>query len=291
MRSLSLASIIFITVISFLFPNTVFAGEITFYTSIPNDDLTFLTTEFSRHYPETKVSVFRSGTIEIQKKILAENRAGKVYADVIMISDHLAMENLKRENILSPMLEIDASKLPLDTFDKDKFYFGTKFIKIGFLMHKGKKERPTQWAQLIDVSNTFYKIIAPNPDYSGAAKYTFNLLSGDKRFGPTFVDKLKEKIHMVVGNEQVAEMVSLRPSTVGIVVDFMARKKIKKNRDLVFYYPDDFNIYITEPITITNDSKNRKEALDFVRFVLSPEGQLCFQELGYTPLYKQVNST
>jgi len=285
MLHLNLRKIFLLFLLNFLVIQCSIADQITLYTSVPNNDLVSLIHEFNKHYPNTKVVTFRSGTVEVQKKLIAEKYSGKIHADIVMISDHLMMERLKSENMLSEIKEIDLSKLPSGTVDKDKTYLGTKFIKIGFLMHKGKSQQIKRWSQLLHQDSINYKVIIPNPEYSGAAQYTLDMLSQDNRFGPEFANRLKNNAHMVMGNEQVTQMVAQRPNSIGIVVDFMALKKIKKDDHLVFYYPEDLAVYITEPIAIINTTKNRAEALNFVNFVLSKEGQLCFQQLGYTPLY------
>lgn len=273
-----------ILVFQLFFVSTLYAGQILLYTSAPNQDIQRIIEQFNKEYPDITVNVFRSGTIEVQKKIIAEQHNGQVQADVIMISDHVVMEEIKQLGLLHQMASLIHSSLPLDSYDKDFCYFGTKRIHLVFFSQNNFNTNLKNWKQLVsDKKYSDFKIVIPNPNYSGAAKYMFQSL--ESKYGVNYVRELKSKAHMVVSNAQVIEMVAMRPQAIGIVVDFMAQRKAKNQSGFYVYTPTDLDIYISEPIAVVKTTKNENDAKKFVAFILSPKGQTVVQELGYSPLY------
>ncbi|SCW50632.1 extracellular solute-binding protein [Paenibacillus tianmuensis] len=77
------------------------SGKLTFYTSQPEDDVSKLVSAFNKKYPDVKVESFRSGTEEVTAKLQAENQAGKVQADVLLLADAVTFEGLKKQNLLA----------------------------------------------------------------------------------------------------------------------------------------------------------------------------------------------
>src|SRR5437867_3558984 len=53
-------------------------GDLSFYTSQPDEDAQKLVDTFNEMYPDVNVEIFRSGTEEVVSKLLAENQAGEV---------------------------------------------------------------------------------------------------------------------------------------------------------------------------------------------------------------------
>ena len=49
--------------------------------------MTKLLAAFNKQYPAVKVETYRSGTEEVIAKVQAENQAGKIQADVILVAD------------------------------------------------------------------------------------------------------------------------------------------------------------------------------------------------------------
>ena len=46
------------------------------------------------------MDVFRSGTEEVVSRVLAENEAGSLLADVLLVADNVTFETLKEQNLL-----------------------------------------------------------------------------------------------------------------------------------------------------------------------------------------------
>lgn len=257
--------------------------NIILYTSQHHKDIAILIDAFQKMNPDIQVEVFRSGTTEVINKLLLETTNNSIKADVLMISDAINMESLKRKGLLDTLegIEIDSS---LKVFqDKDKTYCGTKNINIGLVLNKNSALYPSSFA---DFNKPEFKdqIVIANPLYSGAAAVLLSLLVDDPNFGWDFYKKLKENnVKVVDGNRDVVETVAKGEKTLGIVVDFMAFNAKKKGSPIDFIYPVEGIIVITEPIALIKkkDRHNKPAAQQFVQFVLSPEGQEIAKNQGY----------
>ncbi|MBY0281424.1 MAG: ABC transporter substrate-binding protein [Alphaproteobacteria bacterium] len=256
------------------------------YTSQHNKDITVLIDAFQKKYPDIHIEVFRSGTTEIVDKLLLEVRNNNIQPDVIMISDIVAMENLKRKRLLGSLDGIQIAEDLKAFFDSDKTYCGTKRISIGVIFNKNLTIKPTSFADL-NKPEFKDKIVMPSPFYSGAAALMLGIFIENPKFGWDFYTKLKSNNIMIVnGNASVVEAVANGKKMAGIVVDFMAFNAKHKGSPVDFIDPEEGIVTITEPIALIKkkDENYKPQAKKFVEFVLSEEGQDLAKNLGYMPI-------
>jgi len=72
-------------------------GKLVLYTSQPNTDAQQTTDAFMAKNPGIKVEWVRDGTPKIMAKLRAEIEAGNPQPDVLLLSDVVTMEGLKKE--------------------------------------------------------------------------------------------------------------------------------------------------------------------------------------------------
>ena len=254
------------------------------YTSQPDKDIASLLEAFQKVHPDIKIEVFRSGTSEILDKLAPEIKSGDIKADIVMISDIVAMESLHQKGVLkSP--DIDFSSLPSAFYNSDKTYCGTKKISIGIVYHKDISPIPQSFADL-NKPEFKDKVVMPSPLYSGAAALMLGVVLDNPTLGWDFYKNLKENnVTIVSGNGDVIKTIASGEKTVGIVVDFMAFTAQAKGVPVEFIYPKEGVITLTEPIALVkkkNASKERLEnATKFVQFVISLDGQSFAKKQGY----------
>lgn len=260
-------------------------GTITLYTSQPDSDAQALTKAFKDKYPDADVQVFRSGTEEVVSKLLAENEAGSVKADVVLVSDSVTFEALKAKNLLMSYKSTELKGIPEEFIDKDNNYTGTKIISTGIIANtKNVKNMPDSWSALFnnDYKN---KTIMPSPLYSGASAYNVGVLTRTDDIGWDFFNKLKGNgIKVDKGNGTVLTGVASGDKDLGMIVDYMAVREEKKGSPVKFIYPKEGVPAITEPIGIVKSTKNADGAKALVDFILSEEGQKLEVGLGYVPI-------
>ncbi len=265
------------------------SGKITLYTSQPEEDAQKLIEGFNKECPDVTVDVFRSGTEEVVSKVLAEQTAGAVQADVLLVADSVTFETLKEQDMLLSYESPELKGIPEEYIDKDHMYTGTKVITTGIVYNTDLvKDAPKGFA---DLTGEAFKdaVIMPSPLYSGAAAYNLGVLSRNETLGWDFFQGLKDNgITVDKGNGAVQKAVVAGEKSCGILVDYMANRSKNDGAPVEFVYPEEGSPAITEPIGVLKDSKNQEAAEAFVDYVLSDEGQELAVSIGYTPVKEGV---
>lgn len=267
------------------------SGTLSFYTSQPDQDAQTLVDAFKKKYPGVEVNIFRSGTEEVISKLRAEQKAGSVQADVLLVADAVTFESLKKDQLLLSYKSKELTEIPSELVDADGMYAGTKVMATALVINKNNvKKQPTSWKVLVDPS-TKDRSIMPSPLYSGAAAYNLGVLTRNKEFTWSYYEELqKNNVTVTKGNGAVLKAVAAGEKDYGMVVDFIAARAEKEGSPVTLVYPSEGVPVITEPIGILKDAKNAPAAKAFVDFVLSEEGQKLASSLGYTPIRKGVKA-
>ncbi|OZI12048.1 Fe(3+) ABC transporter substrate-binding protein [Bacillaceae bacterium SAS-127] len=269
--------------------NSEVAGTLNFYTSQPDADAQALVDSFQKKYPDVKVETFRSGTEEVISKIQAENLAGDIQADVLLVADSVTFESLKEEELLMSYQSPEAEQLPEAFVDPDGTYAGTKVMATALVVNTNEvKDVPDSWTVLTEKGSK-EKTIMPSPFYSGAAAYNAGVFSRQESFGWDFYKSLKENgMSVTKGNGGVLEAVATGEKSYGMVVDFIVARAKKEGSPVELVYPKEGVPVITEPVGVMKNTDNEAAAKAFIDFVLSEEGQELAAELGYTPIRKGI---
>lgn len=266
-------------------------GDLSFYTSQPDEDAQKLVDAFNETYPDVNVEIFRSGTEEVVSKLLAENQAGEVQADVLLVADAVTYENLKSEDLLLPYKSEETNEIPEAFVDKDEMYTGTKVMATVLAVNTEKvTDLPDSWSVLTSEEAKGQSVM-PSPLYSGAAAYNLGIFTRNGDFKWDFYEGLKENDVMITeGNGAVQQAVAAGEKSYGIIVDYLVARAKAEGSPIDLIYPNEGVPVITEPIAITKNTKNEAAAKAFVDFVLSEEGQQLAAEIGYTPIRKGIDA-
>lgn len=264
-------------------------GEVVLYTSQPEKDAQKLIEAFNKEHPDVKVSVFRSGTEEVISKVMAEQSAGDIKADVLLVADNVTFESLKNKDMLEAYESSELSGIPSQFIDKDHMYTGTKVITTGIMVNTDKaKEQPAAFADLTKPAMKD-EVSMPSPLYSGAAAYNLSLLTRTNGLGWDWYNALKANgVKVDKGNGSVQKAVVSGEKAYGIVADFMANRSRKDGAPVTFIYPSEGSPAVTEPIGLIKNAKHKKAAQAFIDFVLSQKGQELAASIGYTPIKEGV---
>ncbi|TMH33942.1 MAG: extracellular solute-binding protein [Betaproteobacteria bacterium] len=263
------------------------SGKLVLYTSQPDRDAQQTVDGFRKHNPQVEVEIFRSGTTEVMNKLMAEIAAGQARADILLIADALSMERLKAAGQLQ-RYDPDLRQFPVDAYDKDGTYFGTKLITTGIIVNRSATLKPRAWADLTR-PEARGQVVLPSPLYSGAAAIHMGALSAAPSLGPAYYERLAANSASALrGNGAVLNAVAGGQKMYGIIVEFMALNAKSKGSPVDFIFPSDGVSIVTEPTAIMRNSRNPAAARAFVDFVLSSEGQQLAAAQGYFPARKDV---
>ena len=265
------------------------SGSITLYTSQPEEDIQTLIDGFNQKWPDIQVDVFRSGTEEVVSRVLAENEAGSLLADVLLVADDVTFETLKEQNLLIAYESPELEGIPEEYIDKDHMYTGTKVITTGIAYNTDLVDTaPTSFADLTDPA---YKdnLIMPSPLYSGAAAYNLGVITRTEGMGWDYYQALKDNgITVDRGNGAVQNAIVAGDKACGLLADYMAIRSKNDGAPVEFVYPEEGSPAVTEPIGIVNGTDNEELAKAFVDYVLSDDGQTLTSQIGYTPVKSGV---
>ncbi|PSL41515.1 iron(III) transport system substrate-binding protein [Planomicrobium soli] len=267
------------------------SGTLDFYTSQPDADAQALVNAFTEKNPDVKVSTFRSGTEEVVSKIQAENQAGAIQADVLLVADSVTFENFKQEDLLLKYKSPEAEAIDGAFVDPDGAYTGTKVMATGLVVNTNKvTELPDSWSVLTDEA-TKGQGIMPSPLYSGAAAYNLGVMTKQDGMGWELYENLRSNdITITQGNGAVLEGVAMGEQNYGMIVDYLAARAKSEGSPVELVYPKEGVPVITEPVGILANTDNEKTAKAFVDFILSEEGQELASELGYTPIREGIDA-
>jgi len=267
------------------------SGSLDFYTSQPDADAQALVDAFTEKNPEVEVSIFRSGTEEVVSKIQAENQAGDIQADVLLVADSVTFENFKQEELLLPYKSPEAEAIDEAFVDPDGAYTGTKVMATGLVVNTNEvKELPDSWNVLTEETSKG-KAVMPSPLYSGAAAYNLGVFTKQEEMGWDFYEGMRANdITITQGNGAVLEGVAMGERHYGMIVDYLAARAKSEGSPVELVYPKEGVPVITEPVGIMANTDNEESAQAFVDFVLSEEGQKLASEQGYTPIREGIEA-
>lgn len=265
------------------------SGDLSFYTSQPEEDATKLVNAFNAKYPDVKVSIFRSGTEEVTAKLQAEKQAGQTQADVLLLADAVTFESLKEQDMLQSYKSAELEHIPSGLVDPDGMYSGTKVMATVLAVNTQKVSAPPASWKVLSAPESKDAAIMPSPLYSGAAAYNVGVFSRTEGLGWEFLQGMKDNgMSVIKGNGAVIKAVASGEKAYGMVVDYLVAREKAKGSPVELYYPEEGVPIITEPIGIMKDARNTKAAQAFVDFVLSEEGQKLAAEIGYTPIREDI---
>lgn len=265
-------------------------GTIEFYTSQPDADASALVEAFNEVYPDVTVNIFRSGTEEVIGKINAEQQAGAIQADVLLVADAVTFESLAADDLLLSYESSELEGIPEEFIGEDYLYYGTKVMATIIAYNTDNvDEAPTSWEDLVS-EEAAGSVIMPSPAYSGAAAYNAGVFTRND-FGWEFYEDLQANDTTIVqGNGGALQEVVAGQKDYAMVVDFIVANAKAEGAPVELVYPEEGVPVITEPIGIMAATDNEEASQAFVDFVLSAEGQELAQSLGYTPIKEGVEA-
>ncbi|WP_246739558.1 ABC transporter substrate-binding protein [Martelella sp. HB161492] len=261
---------------------------ITLYTSQPPEVAQQTVDAFEALNPDIKVNWTRNGTSALMNVMRAEQEAGKVQADVLLVADPINLGTLKAEGMLMAYPDAPVADYDPATYDKDMTYFGTKAITTGIAYNTENAEPVESWNDLLKEENRG-QIAVPSPLYSGAALNHLHALINDPAIGWAFYEGLN-KLDIVPegGNGPGTKAVASGMAKYAIIVDANALKAKADGSPVDYIAPKDGVSFIGEPVAIMKTTEHAEAAKKFVDFLLSEKGQELVAEQGYIPLMPGV---
>ena len=254
----------------------------TLYTSVTQETIDAVVGGYKKGHPGSRVTVFRAPTGQLNARIAADQRSGGMRADVIWATDPLSMQSYTRQHLLAPWPLPQLTSVP-EQYRTPEFW-GTRLLYLVIVAHKDLMPQPTSWA---DLTSPAYqgKVALPDPAFAGSAFAALAYFSQAPGMGMDFYRALRANgAKQVASVPDVVTEVAQGRYQLGITLDSGARTAVKKGSPIVIVWPKPGAIALYSPIALTAQSPHATAAKEFMRYVLSTQGQQHIADTGWQPI-------
>lgn len=235
---------------------------------------------FEAATPGAKLQVVAAGSGPLMSRIAAEQKAGGVKADVILLADPTAMAGLVADGVTVSYEPKTAGQLPASL--RGEGWVGAFTFNNVILARKGLSVPPKDWR---DLTNQAYKGVLEigDPAYSGTTLAMVGVLS--EQLGWDYFRSLHSLgARAVQSTNTVGTDVAGGQMQVGISLDSVGRDLVKKGSPVDMVWPGSGAVPVPAPVALVkgHDSATAKA---FIDWLISADGQATAVKLGYAPAY------
>ncbi|MFI5266966.1 MAG: extracellular solute-binding protein [Chloroflexota bacterium] len=266
-------------------PNSVAASRVTVYGALTTENGDAFAKAFEAASPGASVQVVAAGSGALMSRIVAEQKAGGVKADIILLADPTAMDGLVSQGVTTAYDPKDAAKLPAGL--RGNGWVGAFTFNNVILARKGLASAPKDW---IDLDAQAYKgaIEIGDPAYSGTTLAMVGVLS-DKLGWDYFRNLQKLDTRAVQSTNTAGTDIAGGQMQVGISLDSVGRDLIKKGSPVDMVWPASGTVPVPAPVALVK-GHDSPAAKAFVDWLISADGQATSVKLGYAPAYGQSDA-
>jgi iron(III) transport system substrate-binding protein len=262
------------------------SGTIRLYTSVTQDTVDATLAAFSATYPDVEVELFRAPTGEVDARIAAERREGRVLADVLWGTDPLATAQYDADGLLLAFEPPNAADLP-EAY-RGETSWGTRILNVVMVVHDGIDPEPMDWPDLTDAAYRDSVAFA-DPGFAGSALGTIAHFALTDAYGFDFLRALEANGAVQVQSiGDVVNGVAEEQYAVGLALDKSIRDAVDAGSPVKLIWPASGAIAIYSPISVLESSTNPEAARAFVDFVLGPDAQAAIASTGWQPVRGDV---
>ena len=258
------------------------SGTIRLYTSVQQPTVDAITTALAEVHPGIVLEVFRAPTGEVAARIAAEEREGRIRADVLWLTDPLSIEGYASRGLLREWQPAGAAAL--DPSYTAASYWGTRVLNMVIVRGADIEPGPLSWTDLADPA---YRdaVAIPDPAFAGSAFGALGYFSQDPAFGMDFYRSLKANgAVQVQAPDEVTTGVAEGRFKAGITLDFSARAAVDKGSPVELVWPDEGSVALFGPIGVVAATEAVDVSEAFVEFLLGEAGQAAIAGTGWEPV-------
>ncbi|MBA2254753.1 MAG: extracellular solute-binding protein, partial [Chloroflexi bacterium] len=240
------------------------------YTSVTQATVDAVVAAFDVTYPDLTVEVFRAPTGELNARIAAERREGRLRADVLWLTDPLSMQPYASEGLLAVWTPAESSAVG-DGLHTDVSW-GTRILSMVLVRPRGAVG-PVDWG---DLTQPAYRdaVAIPDPGFAGSAFGALGYLGLNEAYGIEYYRRLNANGAIQVRSpDDVVTGVAEGRLKAGMTLDSSARTAVTKGSPIELVWPLSGAIAMYSPIAIVKDSAAPGPARSFADFVLTKEAQ------------------
>jgi len=282
MKKIIFFALIFILTIPFIFASggreRKPTGRITIYTSMYEHVIENIKQDLQRKFPGCTIEFVYGGTSRIQAMVAAEQAAGRLGCDILMVADPTYSLELKESGMLHSYLSREAANLAFD-YDPDGYWYPVRISNMVLAFNPERHTRanlPSSFQSFANDSRVRGVISMSNPRISGTAVSTITALKD--MYGYEYFNALgRQDIRFYYGSDDaISKLESGEHRVIMILEESILRRRQQGSR-LEVIYPTDGIVMIPSPIMIINNrwnaNRNTRSAQAITDWFLSEEGQ------------------
>jgi iron(III) transport system substrate-binding protein len=253
-------------------------GKITIYTSMYEDVIEVLKKDLHKQFPKLNIEFIYGGTGQIQAKIAAEQAAGKLGCDILLVAEPPYSLELKENGILHSYKSTEASNLAFD-HDPDGCWYPVRVSNMVLAYNPERNARntiPHSFRDFAYDTSVRGSISMSNPLISGTTMATISALR-DKYGIEYFAALGKQKVMIDTGAVALEKLEKGQCKVVMILEESVLKKREEEKSKLEIIYPTDGTVMIPSTIMIINNqwssNRNTQAAEAITDWFLGSEGQ------------------
>jgi len=253
-------------------------GKITIYTSIYEDVIKSLDGALKKQFPGCEIEFVYGGTGQLQARVAAEQKSGKLGCDMLLVAEPSYSLELKGKGLLHHYISAEAGNLAFD-YDKEGYWYPVRISNMVLAYNPektGKNSVPNSFSDFANDAGVKGAVSMSNPLTSGTALAAAAALRD--KYGYGYFDALgKQNVKIESGAVALEKLQVGVYKVVMVLEESVLRKRQEEKSKLEVIYPTDGTIIIPSTImTIAGKwsaHNNTKTAEIITNWFLGPQGQ------------------
>lgn len=250
-------------------------GEVTVYTTLPMENVTYLAEAYEREY-SVKVNFIPVSIADVQEEIKATGKAD------MLLTDSRILTRAAGEGWLVPYSSEHGDSVSDNFKDANGYWIGTWYDPVVFCINKDYMQRmqnlPLGW-QALAISNNLRIGITDFLAADSAADMYFFLVM---QFGEAKALELLRNIHPHVAQyakylSTPARMAGMGEADIGITVQSEVLRYIEDGYPLKIIHPEEGTAYTLLGTGILLDAPHSEQAKEFADWLLTDDALLILQ--------------
>lgn len=263
-------------------------GTLTLYTSLSSGESTPLIAAFEKKYG-IKIVLWRALGLQVAQRSITEGQAGRNSVDVIETNGS-NVEQVAREGLLSEYHSPYFADLPADAFPPSRLWVSDRsnFFVVAYNTNKVKREDlPKDYTGFLD-PKWKGQLSIESSDVEWMA--TIIKKMGPEKGNKFFKDLAATKPQMRAGHILLAQMVGAGEVPVALTVYNGEVESLKRKGTPIDWVAVQPAVGRPLGLGVAKNAPHPNAALLFADFILSPETQQLYADLGRIPVNKKIKS-
>jgi iron(III) transport system substrate-binding protein len=251
-------------------------SKITIYTSIYEDVIKSLDEVLKKQFPNYEIEFIYGGTGQIQAKVAAEQVAGKLGCDILLVAEPSYSLELKEKGMLHRYISGEAGNLAFD-YDREGYWYPVRVSNMVLAYNPEKNNKDSVPNSFYDFAhNTRVKESMSNPLTSGTTLAAVAVLR--EKYDYSYFEALgKQNVKIESSASALTKLETGEYQVIMVLEESVLKKRQEEASKLEVIYPSDGTIIIPSTIMTIADKwsahNNTKIAEIITDWFLSPAGQ------------------